>query len=228
MWPIYPHINLQVLPSMRICVKLDTGLQDCFTLDMDRQILKRVESTFLYKSHNKHLAHSWDLELKEEECFNTTIQYTYIESDFENTQWHNNINGFLFYNVCIVVQVHYKSHNMDVEQNIISKTFAHIAPGLIANISCEYKSIPIRMIPLSLEVTMSHVTGEEWGLLSLVTRFSAPAQTHPCLPCHTHNQFRSALRPPPYPPCKLLGNIPANLIVAPLWICAWKCFKAVV
>ena len=69
--------------------------------------------------------------------------------------------GFLFYNVCIVVQVHYKTHNMDVEQNIISKTFAHIAPGLIANISCEYKSIPIRMIPLSLEVTMSHVTGGE-------------------------------------------------------------------
>ena len=85
---------------------------------------------------------------------------------------------------CTYVQYGYGSRNLDEEQNktLLEARILLTLPLSFAYISCECKSIPIRMIPLSLEVTMSRVTGGgEGGVLSLVTRLSAPAQTHPCL-----------------------------------------------
>ena len=112
----------------------------------------------------------------------------------------NNINGFLFYNVCIVVQVHYKSHNMDVEQNIISKTFAHIAPGLIANISCEYLQIDTYRDD-SLVLGSNNVACDGGRVRTVVTcnAILSPSTNSP-LPALSHSQsvpLRSA--PPSIP-----------------------------
>lgn len=134
-----------------------------------QSVSKILLLVFFQRCHHEHC--SSQLKVAEIETKRYTILPWVIESIVEIIQSQKGIKWFLFYNVCIYVRTtneQYECRNLDEEQKHYSKQ--EFCPHYLLSlsprswyISCESKSIPIRMIPLSLEVTMSRVTEGEEG-----------------------------------------------------------------